>query len=170
MQPNPPTQPATQSGGGPSGGGRRSTWYLDTEGRHRTSRIPVPVDKFGRLAGSAWKCPKDAEVTWLPLNTKDRPVCEAHDRFMEAVALRGAIRVPVRGLWSAVERPLRPVWALPAMAASGLIVDAAPIPAAVFAAAPLVGEAVRRATGKILTSREAKGVLGDAEDVERYRL
>jgi hypothetical protein len=171
MQPNQPTAPVTQPGGGPSGGGRKSTWFIDADGRHRTSRIPVPVDKFGRLAGSAWKCPKDAEPTWMPTNTKDKPVCEVHDRFMEPASLRRAPVLPWRGLWDAVERPLRPVWTLPALAAVGIAVDAAPIPAVVLVgAAPLVGEAARRATARVKATRAAKGSLGDAEDVEHFRL
>jgi hypothetical protein len=137
--PGPPGGPAVRT---PP---RMTHVYFDASGARKTSRILVPVDECGELAGKAWACRKCTGPTWKPLNFKGVPVCPVHQVKMTPLPLRAAPLLPYRELWAVCERPLRPVWALPGMAALGCAVDAAHIPAvAVAGAAPLAFEAARR--------------------------
>lgn len=153
---------------------RQSRNYIDANGKWQKSRIPVPVNEFGQLTQQAWKCRKCTELRWFPLNVKQAPVCPVHDRMkLTPASLKRPPMLPYRALWDVCEKPLRPVWALPGLAAAGLIVDAADIPElALAAAAPVAFELSRRVVRARKVHRAlAKGDLeqGDLEYGKRLR-
>lgn len=119
--------------------------YFDAEGRRHTAHIPVPIDENGEIAAKPFKCSRCVEAVWKPLGYKGTPACRVHNRKMEPYVLRRPPLLPWRALWDVCEKPLRPVWALPGMAAVGQMVDAGDVPTlAMVAAAPLAFEATRR--------------------------
>lgn len=147
----PPTgaSPGQPAGNGllPGEVGKASAYYDATGRRHRADR-PVPVNQSGRLIGIEFECRrrKCGGRRWFPIGVKDVPACQGCHHRMVEVKVKPPAPLPWRELWGAVERPLRPVWALPAMAAVGVVVDAAPVPPLVLVGAALpVGELARRA-------------------------
>lgn len=139
------TQTQSAPGAAPIGASK-STTYFDDEGRRQRSRFPVPVNKYGQISGRPWRCPDCVEIIWESLNAKGVPFCTIHHKQSRPVPLKRPPLLPYRELWAVCEKPLRPVWALPGMAAAGVAVDAANIPAVLVAtAAPVTFEVSRRA-------------------------
>lgn len=157
---------------GAAGGLRRSRTYFDETGARRVSRIAVPVNEYGQIAQSGWGCRKCTEPRWMALNLKGIPVCPVHDLQMRPLALRRPPLLPWRALWDVCEKPLRPVWALPGMAALGQAVDAGHVPAlAVAGAVPLTFEVTRRMWRARATSRALHdGDLEAGDDVYGKRI
>jgi hypothetical protein len=165
MQPQQPTGGVTANGavaGGPmlpSGAQRWSRTYFDGDDpKQKTAAMDVPVDQFAHVVGKPYKCAKCEPVLWFPASMKGIPVCTPHNRRMEPVPVKAAPLLPWRELWTAVERPLRPVWALPASAALGVIVDAGHVPALV----PLAGVPVALAAGPRVCRSLARRWLGES--------
>lgn len=166
---------ATTTPAGPSGHGgtlRESRTYFDAQGRRHLSRIAVPVNDNGEIAKSGWECRRCTQVRWYPLSMKKPPVCPVHERLMQPMALRRPPLLPWRELWDVCEKPLRPVWTLPGMAAAGWAVDAGNVPAlAVAGAAPLAFEVTRRAwRGGSIRRALRRGALETGDDVYGKRL
>lgn len=162
----------------PAGAARMSSRYCDANGRMRHSAVPVPVNDFGQIVAAGWRCPKCTEPRWVPIRrTKDGPVadgrvpvCPVHDRRMVPLRLRRAPVVPVREVWRASERKLRPVWALPAMAAAGAGLDVGQVPAAAVALAVPAGfEAARRIHRRYETSVQVQRGRLDGDDPQAHR-
>jgi hypothetical protein len=145
----------------PAGGTRMSKRYYDERGMLRTAHKSVPVDQFGRIAGVEYACRKCRTSGWFAATLKGIPVCDGCSKRMVQVALKRPPLLPWRALWDVVERPLRPVWALPGLAAVGFAVDAARIPSlALLVAAPAGGELARRVRQWQLTKAQTtKGRL-----------
>lgn len=160
--------------GGPVGSTRMQRRYLDDSGRYRTAREPVPVDEFGRLAGRPFRCRRCTEVRWMPSGRLRAggppPMCPVHERPMSPASPRGAALLPWPAVWAAVERPLRPVWVLPALAGAGVAVDAGNVPAlAVAAGVPVVGEVARRLVRRDRTARLVRRGSLDADDPQAHK-
>ncbi|MEU4558489.1 hypothetical protein AB0F72_08865 [Actinoplanes sp. NPDC023936] len=165
----------TQTGPG-TPGSRMSTVYFDAANRRRHSRIEVPVNTEGEINGRPFECPRchdNVPPTWKPLNYSKLPVCSVHPgQRMRPHVLKSPPLLPYRQIWDVCEKPLRPMWALPGMAAAGLAVDAANIPAwGVAAAVPVAFEATRR-TWRMRAIRNAirRGDLEAGDDVYGRRL
>lgn len=158
----------------PAGSVRTATVYFDDEGRRRRAAEQVPVDQYGKLAGLLYRCRKCKTGRWFALGLKGQPVCELHNLRMQRQEVKAPPLLPYRQIWDVCERPLRPVWSLPALAAAGWAVDAAPIPALVLAgAAPLVGVlACRVAERQEIRAKVARGRLeeDDPEGGKRLRV
>jgi hypothetical protein len=127
----------------------KSRVYFDAEGRRQHSRIEVPVDDAGQITAKPFECPRchrDVPPVWKALNYSKLPVCPVHPgQKMRPHVLRRPQMLPWRQLWDVCEKPLRPVWALPGMAAAGQFVDAANVPTLVMVgAAPAAFEVTRR--------------------------
>ncbi|GAA0719707.1 hypothetical protein Drose_06010 [Dactylosporangium roseum] len=160
----PPTgQPSGQPGrpGLPAGTHNMSRTYYDEENRRRTAAKPVPVTEYGRINGVEWQCRKTKRSRWYGLAAKGIPVCDCCGRQMTKLGVKRAPLLPWSDIWSAANRPLRPVWALAGTASAGFVIDAAQIPALPLAvAAPLAGWAATKAARKVLAKPEyAKGRL-----------
>lgn len=153
---------APPTGGATAKGPRRSRTYFDEQGRRHTARILVPVNQMGELNGQPFKCRKCSEPFFLALNVKGIPVCDIHDLKMAPLSLKSPPLLPYRAIWDVCEKPLRPVWALPGMAAVGQAVDAGNVPAlAIAGAVPLAFEVTRRAWRSRAVSKAVK--KGDLE-------
>jgi hypothetical protein len=161
----PPPPGATAAPGMPSGAQRTSRTYYDTSGRQQRSAIPVPVDQYGTIAGTQYRCRQHGPAGWFPLSVKSAPACERCGKRMVAMEVRRPPLLPWRELWSVVERPLRPVWALAGMAAAGFVVDAAGIPTVVVSAAvPLAGVGAWRVATAVQVGRAVRRGRLDHED------
>lgn len=167
------TAPSGPNGATPVGAVREQRRYLDADGRYRTARDPVPVDEFGRLVGSPYRCPRCVKVAWVPASKAKAglpPMCPVHERPMRPWNLKRAPLLPYRALWDAVERPLRPVWALGALAAAGVALDAGEVPAAAcVGAAPLVGVAAARAARWRSIRRQVRANNLDPADPQAHK-
>lgn len=157
------TPPGATAG---AGGQRRSKVYYDEQGRRRISRIAVPVDDYGRITKSLWGCRRCTLPREYPLNPKSEPVCPVHNVKMRPTALKRPPLLPYRELWDVCEKPLRPMWALPGMAAAGVAVQAGHVPAlAVAGTIPVAFEVTRRVWRARSTSRALrKGDLEAGDD------
>lgn len=147
------------------GSGSSLRWshnYFDEQGRRHRSHIQVPVNDHGEIAQSGWECPRCTQPRWAALNMKKPPVCTVHERPMRPLRLKRPPLLPWRELWDVCEKPLRPMWALPGMAAAGLAVDAADIPALPVAGAALVSFEVTRRLVRAAKTRRALN-SGDLE-------
>ena len=150
--------------------------YFDAAGRRRYARIGVPTDDAGQISGRPFECPRchrDVPPVWKPLNYSKLPVCPVHPgQRMRPHVLRRPPLLPWRDLWNVCEKPLRPVWALPGMAAAGWAVDAGQVPAlAAVAAAPLAFEVIRRVRRvRAVAVATGKGALEDGDDQYGKRL
>lgn len=171
MQPTMTAQPGKPGAPGPlAGAARQSRNYYDEAGRLRTAAKPVPIDQFGRIAGAEFDCRRCRVQRWFPLGLKGEPVCEGCDRRMVPARLRNAPLLPWRELWTAAERPLRPVWALPALAAAGAGVDAAQVSGWVpTALAPIIGVAATRVARRRLLRVHPRWDVDDPEGQKRLR-
>jgi hypothetical protein len=140
------TAPASgQQAAAPLKADRWSRNYFDAQGRRHAAHVPVPLDGNGEICGKAFKCRKCSEPTWKPLGFKGTPACPFHEVKMVPFVLRRPPLLPYRALWDVCEKPLRPVWGLPGMAAIGFAVDAGNVPALAGAAAiPVAGLAAAR--------------------------
>jgi hypothetical protein len=139
-------------------------YFVGNVGRMLRAADVVPVDQFGHIVGEPYRCRKCEPTLWYPAKLNGVPICPVHNRRMEKREVKKAFPIPVAGIWSAVERPLRPVWALPAMAAAGWVVAAGHVPALALAgAAPLIGVGaalVARRSGRI------RGWLGEHANLD----
>ncbi len=160
------TTTAAPLAGQGSAGMRRSHTYFDERNVRHRSRIPVPVNEYGQLAQSGWECRKCSEPYWKSIGLKSAPVCPVHDRHMVPLKLRHPALLPWRELRDVAEKPLRPVWALPGMAAAGLAVDASNIPALVCAGmAPVAGVAAAKVSAVRAVKRATRrGKLEAGDD------
>lgn len=146
-----PVAGATGKPGWPAGTQNVTRTYYDTAGRHRTASKPVPVNAEGYLNGAEWMCRKTKAGRWLGLNFKGIPICECCSIRMSKVEVKSPPLLPWADIRAAVNRPLRPVWALVGVAGVAYAVDAAQVPALALAgAAPAVGWLARWATRKRL--------------------
>lgn len=130
-----PVAPPAGVPGAPVGAQKRTTVYYDETGREHRAAEPVPTDKFGRIVGEKWRCPRCDVDEWHQAGNRANrmaPVCERCERAMQPLEVKDASRLPWGAMWGAVERPLRPVWALAGTAAAGVIVDASDASALVF--------------------------------------
>lgn len=145
-RPAPPFAPAPAATAGMlPGASRMSKIYYDGQGRRCTAAVPVPIDQFGKVVGAEYECRRCDVTRWFSASLKGIPTCDACGRRMVALPIRKASLLPWRGLWDVAERPLRPVWALPAMAAAGYAMDRSAVPALVVAGAlPVAGLLTRR--------------------------
>lgn len=162
-----PTAKGVVAGGPvlPSGAERwQFEYFVGDVGRSLRAAHVVPVNQFGQVVGQQFKCRRCEPVLWYPAGLKGVPICPVHNRRMEPREVKKAFPVPVAAIWATVARPLRPVWALPVLAAAGAVVDAGHIPALVLAgAAPLVGlgaALVARRSGRV------RGWLGGHTDLD----
>lgn len=141
------TAPAPARPGQPAPPTMSHLYFHPATGQRLASRIPVPVDsETMELTAKGFECPRRCtEIRWVALTFKGVPACKVHGVKMRPYTIRKPALLPYRELWNVCEKPLRPVWALPGMAALGATVDAAHIPAlAVAGAVPLAFEAGRR--------------------------
>jgi hypothetical protein len=142
----------------PLGSPERSRTYYDEQGRLHTANKPVPVDKFGRLTSVEFVCRRcDIDDEWYPtaqIPKGQAPTCGKCRRAMQPVPVKDA-PWPWRETLAMVERPLRPVWGLGAVAAAGAGVADGSTSALLFlAGAPVVGELARRITARWRIRRE----------------
>ncbi len=158
----------------PPGTVREAHRYVAPDGAYRTSRVPVPVDEFGRLTGVPFRCRRCSTVRWMPAGKMKAgtpaPMCPVHERAMQPVLLRRAPLLPYRAVWDAVERPLRPVWALPVLAGAAAGLDAGNVPALACAAAvPLAGEVARRVYRRREIARQVRLENLDPADPQAHK-
>jgi hypothetical protein len=139
------TSPAVQANRSDVKADNWSHTYFDQQGRRHRAAIRVPVDENGEICCKAFQCPRCKELLWKPLTYKATPVCKIHQRKMVPYQIRRGSMLPYRALWDVCEKPLRPVWALPGMAAAGHVIDAGNVPVlAVAGAVPLAFEVTRQ--------------------------
>jgi hypothetical protein len=153
--------------GMPPGAQRTSTTYYDAGGTLRYAADPVPVDQYGTITGTRYRCRQHGVQGWFPaaVAVKNPPACVRCGKRMVAMPVARPPLLPWRALWGAAERPLRPVWALAGMAAAGFAVDAAEVPALVLAgAAPLAGYGTYRAVRAVQVKAALKGGRLEHED------
>jgi hypothetical protein len=135
-----------------------SRTYYDTAGTERRAACEVPVDQYGAVTAVQYRCRQHGEAGWFPSQAKTAPACERCGRRMVAMEIKRAPLLPWRDLWAAVDRPLRPVWVLVAVGGAAVAVDAADLPALVFAAvAPVAGLVAQRIVVRELAAEPAKG-------------
>lgn len=164
-------QPVTQTGpptgapgraGLPGGATHMSVNYYDAAGRRRTAAKAVPVNEYGQVAAVEYRCRKTKAAKWYPSTTKIEPVCACCGVRMTQRPVKAASLLPWAEIWTAADRPLRPVWAFAGAAAVGYAVDAADIPALALAGAvPVAGWVSKRLAVSAGVAREVK--LGHLE-------
>ena len=153
-------------------GTSKSKVYFDATGQRRHARIEVPVNDAGEIMGQPFECPRchrDVPPIWKPLNYSKTPVCPLHPgQKMSPHRLKPPPVLPYREIWDVCEKPLRPVWALPGMAAAGLAVDAAALPTlaavGVAVAVPAGFELTRRVRRRGLLTALARSNRVDLDD------
>lgn len=124
---------------------RMSRTYYDTTGRERRSASEVPVDQYGTITGTQYRCRQHGVAGWFPLSSKTAPACERCGRRMVVMEVASPSMVPWRDLRAAADRPMRPVWGLLVAGGAAVFVDAAGVPALVLAGlAPVAGVVARR--------------------------
>ncbi len=149
----------------PLGSQKKSRTYYDDAGKLHTAAKPVPVDGSGVVIGREFRCKRcGIDDEWFNLPKDKAPTCGRCDRRMEPVEVKDAPRLPWTDMLRAVERPVRPVWALGATAAFGAAFAGGDVHALVFAVgAPVVGALARRITA----SWRARRDLGDVAPAAR---
>ncbi len=125
--------------------------YYDEHGVFRKSAVEVPVDQYGTVTARQYRCRQHGVAGWFPLSAKIAPACERCNRRMVVMEVAKPPLLPWRELWGAAERPLRPVWALVLASGAAVVVDAAELPALVFAGmAPVAAVVAKRITRREL--------------------
>jgi len=167
MQSTVPAQAGTPGNAGTPPKGRMARTYYDTSGRLRRAAVEVPVDQYGTITSTQYRCRQHGVAGWWPISTKTAPACERCNRRMVAMDVAAPPVLPWREMWGAAERPLRPVWALIAAGGAAVAVDATDLPALVFAGiAPVAGVVAKR-----IAAREvAKGRLVFEADTDREQV
>lgn len=156
--------------GMPTGAQRTSLTYYNAAGVLCRSADPVPVDQFGTISGTQYRCRQHGPAGWFPAAVKAAPACEKCGKRMTVMEIRRPPLLPWRALRGAVERPLRPVWALVGATGAAVLVDAAEVPALALAgAAPLAGYGVYRAVRAVKVKTSVKAGRLEVEDPDGDR-
>ncbi|MER7280450.1 FtsK/SpoIIIE domain-containing protein [Dactylosporangium sp. NPDC000244] len=158
-----PGQPGRQ--GAPAGTVNMSSSYYDAAGRRRRASKPVPVNDQGYINGVEWQCRKTKASKWLALTYKGAPACECCNVRMAKMPVKAPPLLPWSDLWSAINLPLRPVWALVTAGGAAVAVDAADVPALALAGTvPLAGFAAKWAAARVLAKPHYKTGRLEHED------
>lgn len=154
----PPTAPSGAGAVPIMGSQKMSRTYYDDGGESRSADRPVPVDQFGTLCGVEFRCRPCDVRTWFVASSVPKnkaPVCDRCEKRMDPLPVAEPPRWPWRAMAVQALPHVRPVWALPVLAAAGWGVADGGIASGWFVAgAPVVGWLARTIAARWALKRE----------------